>query len=299
MGYIFDQVKHFLVKYFEIPELYNTDIIEIIILAVIVYEIAMWIQKTRAWSLLKGLIFLLLFLIFASLFKLSTILWIAKQTLSVGIIAIMIVFQPELRKALEQLGKRRLFSGIFKPEDTAGILNSEIYDEIIKATFEMAKNKTGALIVIEKNIALDEYVNTGISLDAKISSQLLINIFEHNTPLHDGAVIIKNNRITAATCYLPLSDNMLISKELGTRHRAALGISEATDSFTIVVSEETGRVSIAKGGELIACKTGENLKTELLPKVKKGKKNSKKFKIWKGHRNQNEEVLKNNEKNSD
>ena len=285
MGYVFEQFRHFLLKYFEIPKLYNTDIVEIIILAFIVYEITMWIQKTRAWSLLKGIIFLLLFIIIASIFQLSTILWIANKTLSVGIIAILIVFQPELRKALEQLGRRRLFTGIFKPDDTTNIINAEVYDEIIKATFEMAKNKTGALIVIEKNIALDEYENTGITLDAKISSQLLINIFEHNTPLHDGAVIIKNDRITAATCYLPLSDNMLISKELGTRHRAALGISEVTDSYTIVVSEETGRVSLAKRGNLVACKTGENLKTELMPKVrKKSKKNNKKFKIWKGHR---------------
>lgn len=285
MGYVFEHFRHFVLKYFEIPKLYNTDIVEIIILAIIVYEITMWIQKTRAWSLLKGIIFLLLFMIIASIFQLSTILWIANKTLSVGIIAILIVFQPELRKALEQLGKRRLFTGIFKPDDTTNIINSDVYDEIIKATFEMAKNKTGALIVIEKNIALDEYVNTGITLDAKISSQLLINIFEHNTPLHDGAVIIKNDRIIAATCYLPLSDNMLISKELGTRHRAALGISEVTDSYTIIVSEETGRVSLAKGGNLVACKTGENLKTELMPKVrKKNKKNNKKFKIWKGHR---------------
>ena len=285
MGYVFEQFRHFVLKYFEIPKLYNTDIVEIIILAFIVYEITMWIQKTRAWSLLKGIIFLLLFMIIASIFQLSTILWIANKTLSVGIIAILIVFQPELRKALEQLGRRRLFTGIFKPDDTTNIINAEVYDEIIKATFEMAKNKTGALIVIEKNIALDEYENTGITLDAKISSQLLINIFEHNTPLHDGAVIIKNDRITAATCYLPLSDNMLISKELGTRHRAALGISEVTDSYTIVVSEETGRVSLAKRGNLVACKTGENLKTELMPKVrKKSKKNNKKFKIWKGHR---------------
>lgn len=301
MEYVFNQVRHFFYRYFEIPELYKTDIVEILILAVIVYEIAMWVQKTRAWSLLKGIIFLILFMVLASLFKLNTILWIVNKTLSVGIIALIIVFQPELRKALEQLGKKRLLSGLlFKTEDSINIMERDIYDEIIKATFEMAKNKTGALIVIEKAISLEEYENTGILLDAKVSSQLLINIFEHNTPLHDGAVIIKNGRITSATCYLPLSDNMQISKELGTRHRAALGISEVTDSHTIVVSEETGRVSLAKEGRLIPCKTGENLKTELLPKKVNNRRNNKKLKkIWKGHKNQDEKDRKNVEKNPD
>ena len=287
MGYVMDTVNNFINKYFEVPNFYVTDIIEIIIIAIVIYEVVIWIRKTMAWSLLKGIIVIALFMITAALFNLSTILWIANKTLSVAIIALLIIFQPELRKALEQLGRRNIILGIFKTENVDSEYNEEVVDEIIKATFEMAKNKTGALIVIEKSISLDEYEKTGITLDSKVSSQLLINIFEHNTPLHDGAVIIRNDRITSATCYLPLSDNLMISKELGTRHRAALGISEVTDSVTIVVSEETGRVTLAREGELIPCKTGEVLKNELMPK-KEDKKSNKKFKIWKGRKGQDE-----------
>lgn len=225
------------------------DVIEILILAVLIYNIIRWVKNTKAWVLMRGLVVLFIFYIVASIFQFEVILWIFANGIGVSITALLIVFQPELRKALEQLGKRNIMSN-FLEDHEEDMFSDQTVDELVRASYELGRTRTGALIVIERTVKLDEYEQTGISLDAKVTSQLLINIFEHNTPLHDGAVIIRGNRITSATCYLPLSDNMKISKELGTRHRAAVGISEATDSFTIVVSEETGGVSIAENGEL-------------------------------------------------
>ena len=175
------------------------------------------------------------------------------NTMSVGITAILIVFQPELRSALEQLGRKNWVTDIFSTDSRQEELEytARTLQEISRAAIEMGKVKTGALIVLQREVALGEYERTGIPIDAKVSSQLLINIFEHNTPLHDGAVIVRENRIVAATCYLPLSDNMELSKQLGTRHRAGVGISEQTDSVTIIVSEETGQVSVAQNGRLL------------------------------------------------
>lgn len=225
------------------------DIIEILIIAVLIYNIIKWIKNSKAWTLMKGLLVLLIFYIAAVLLHFDVILWIFANGIGVSITAIVIVFQPELRKALEQLGNKANVTPFFDTREE-DVFSDSTVDELVKAAYELGRARTGALMVIERNVNLGEYEQTGISLDAKVTSQLLINIFEHNTPLHDGAVIIRGNRITSATCYLPLSDNMRLSKELGTRHRAAVGISEATDSFTIVVSEETGGVSIAEGGEL-------------------------------------------------
>lgn len=238
------------------------DIIEILIIAVLIYNIVKWIKNTRAWVLIKGILLLFLFYVIASILNFDVILWIFANGIGVSITALIIVFQPELRKALEQLGKRNIVTNLLsdKEED---MFSDQTVEELVKASYELGRARTGALIVIENTVRLDEYEATGISLDAKVTSQLLINIFEHNTPLHDGAVIIRGNRITSATCYLPLSDNMRLSKELGTRHRAAVGISEATDSFTIVVSEETGGVSIAEGGELTRRVGRELLKERL------------------------------------
>ena len=236
-----------------IPQITWTDVIEIIIIAYVLYNVLIWIKDTRAWALLKGIIIVVALVMIAVLLNLRTILWIAGKAISVGIIAIVIIFQPELRRALEQLGRKRVFTGLFgfdfgRPQQDR--FSSRTVEEIINATYELAKDKTGALIVIEQDMLLSEYEQSGIELDAVVSSQLLINIFEHNTPLHDGAVIVRENRIVAATCYLPLSDNMELSKQLGTRHRAGVGISEQTDSVTIIVSEETGQVSVAQGGKL-------------------------------------------------
>lgn len=225
------------------------DILEILIIAVLIYNIIKWVKNTKAWVLLKGILVLFLFYILATILGFDAILWMFANGLGVGITALVIVFQPELRKALEQLGKRNIMTS-FMDSTEEDVFTDSTVDEIVKAAYELARTRTGALIVIERNVKLDEYEQTGIEIDAKLTSALLINIFEHNTPLHDGAVIVRGNRVTSATCYLPLSDNMTISKDLGTRHRAAVGISEATDSFTIVVSEETGGVAIAENGEL-------------------------------------------------
>ena len=249
-----------------LPAFNLTDVLEILILAFIIYNIIKWIKYTRAWTLFKGLLVLLVFSMFAAIMQFDVILWIIRNTLSVGIIALVIIFQPELRRALEDLGRRNLFPKFISlsESDDNNRFSDRTIEELIKASFELARNKTGALVVIEKNSSLIEYEKSGIPVDALVSSQLLINIFEHNTPLHDGAVIMKGDRIVSATCYLPLSANMSLSKELGTRHRAAVGVSEVTDSLTIVVSEETGKVSLAKDGKLIRNVDGGKLKSELV-----------------------------------
>lgn len=228
------------------------DGVEIFIIAIIIYNIIKWMKKTRAWALMKGVVVLFVFYLIAVILNFDVILWMFQNGIMVSITAVIILFQPELRKALEQLGKKNinLVTPFFGSNQTEEPFSEETINSLVKAACDMAKVKTGALMIIEGKQRLDDYEATGIMIDARISSELLINIFEHNTPLHDGAVIIRGNRITAATCYLPLSDSLRISKELGTRHRAAVGISEATDSFTIVVSEQTGSISIAENGEL-------------------------------------------------
>ena len=266
MSAAWSYVQNFFEKYLTIPDIYFSDVFEIAIIAILFYYIFLWFRKSRAWSLLKGILVIVFFMVFASLFHLTTLLWIINKTLSAGIIAIVIIFQPELRRALEQLGKKNVLFKFFKigsnTEDER--FSDKSIEEITRATFEMAKVKTGALIVITRDHDLSQYVETGISIDAKITSQLLINIFEKNTPLHDGAVVIEGDRIVAATCYLPLSDSVVISKDLGTRHRAGLGITEVTDSMVIIVSEENGSVSIAKDGKLIRYADASVLKSELI-----------------------------------
>ena len=233
----------------------KTDIVEILILAFLFYEIMAWVRRTRAWVLFKGLIFLLAFLLIAAIFQMTTILFISTRLVNVGLIALIILFQPELRNALEHLGRKNLFTSVFSLDKLTDSRQEEIEKisaKIASACMDMSENLTGALIVMEKDVPLDTYIKTGIMLDAEISSQLIKNIFEKNTPLHDGAVIIRDDRIEAATCYLPLSDNKSINKDYGTRHRAAIGISEVSDSLTVIVSEETGNISIARDGILSA-----------------------------------------------
>lgn len=304
MATVLEYVKDFVEKYLTMPKIYIGDIVEVFIIAVIVYYVMLWFKKTHAWVILKGLAVIVLLLLFAAIFNLSTILWIANKTLSVGIIAIVILFQPELRKALEDLGNRNIIFDFLKINDSheKGRFTDRSMEEIIRATLELAKAKTGALIVMQQENDLSEYVRTGISLNAEISSQLLINIFEHNTPLHDGAIIIENNKITAATCYLPLSDNLSLSKDLGTRHRAGVGVTEVTDSMVIIVSEETGSISIAVAGKLIRYADSGILKSELL-KVQnkpeqKEKKTKKKKRILK-RRDHNEVDSQDSEENAD
>lgn len=262
----------------------KTDVVEVIILAFLLYQVLVWIKRTRAWSLLKGFSVLLIFIFLAWAFQLNTILWLARNVFSLGITALIIVFQPELRRALEQLGQQNILSSVFSldsSKEEKARFSDKTVNELIKAVYEMAKVKTGALIVIEKNTPLHEYERTGITLDSILSSQLLINIFEHNTPLHDGAIIVRGDRVVSATCYLPLSDNMFLSKELGTRHRAAVGVSELTDSLTIVVSEETGKVSVALDGKLMRDLAEEELREQLVSAQNKTQETGR-FKIWKG-----------------
>ena len=260
-----------IVEYLKNFSIYGTlmdlgDVLEILIIAILVYYVLVWMKATRAWTLLKGLIVICVFLLLASIFHMNTILWMAQNVLGFAITALVVILQPELRRALEELGKKNILTTVipFDPakKEEEGFSEKTI-NEITKACVEMGKVCTGALIVIEQQVSLKDYERTGIDVDGLVTNQLLINIFEHNTPLHDGAVIIRGNRITSATCYLPLSDNLALSKELGTRHRAGVGISEVTDSVTIIVSEETGKISVAYEGELSRNLDAETLKNYL------------------------------------
>lgn len=249
-----------------LPVITVVDILEIFIITFLIYNILVWVKNTQAWVLFKGLFVIFLFVLVAAIFQMSTILWLAEKAFNVGLIAIVVVFQPEFRRALEQLGRKNVLTSWlnfeFGKNETQKVSEKTI-NELVRACFEMGKVKTGALIVIEDEVVLSEYERTGIPIDALLTSQLLINIFEKNTPLHDGAIIVRGDRIVAATCYLPLSDNMELSKELGTRHRAAVGISEVSDSLTIVVSEETGNVSVALGGKIVRRLEQDTLKNYL------------------------------------
>ena len=249
-----------------IPHFRWTDGVEILIIAFLLYHLFVWIRNTKAWSLTKGLAMILIFVIVANLLHMTTILWIVERVFGVAVTALVVVFQPELRRALEQLGRKNILSSWFRFDNTritGELFSDHTIEEIIKASYAMGRAKTGALIVVENRDSLTDYEKTGIRIDSVLSSPRLINIFEHNTPLHDGVVIVRENRIVSATCYLPLSDNMELSKDLGTRHRAGVGISEMTDSLTIIVSEETGRVSIAQEGFLYSTVDMEFLREKL------------------------------------
>lgn len=262
-----------------------TDILEIIILSFFIYHFLIWVRRTRTWVLLKGLLVLVFFVSLAYIFEMDTIKFLITRGMDVAMVAAVIVFQPELRRALEQLGEQKLLSNLMSFDSLKDIqerFSDKTVDELVKGTMAMARVKTGALIVIEKNTPLTEYERTGIQVDAIVTSQLLINIFEHNTPLHDGAVIVRGNRVTSATCYLPLSDNMELSKELGTRHRAGVGISEITDSLTIIVSEETGKISVAYEGELERNLDADSLRDRMHKILNNPVEEHKNLRIWKG-----------------
>ncbi len=258
------------------------DIVEILIISFLVYHIMTWIKNTKAWVLMKGILIISVFIFFALIFQMNTILWIVENVISIAVIGLVVILQPELRRALEEIGRKNFIANILPFEKTVlERFSDKTVNDIVKASFEMGKVKTGALMVIEQQVTLAEYERTGIEVDGIVSSQLLINIFEHNTPLHDGAVIIRGNRIVSATCYLPLSDNLGISKELGTRHRAGIGISEATDALTIIVSEETGQVSVTYEGKLYRNLDASALK-EKLQMVQNKEIEEKKHRLWKG-----------------
>lgn len=291
LGVAFDGARSWLSF---LPRISISSLAEIIILGILVYYALLWFKSTRAWYLLRGIAMILIFVLLAALFHFDTILWLMERTGSIAVMALVIIFQPEMRKALEQLGSKNLISEWFSFDDgkeNTGFTDRTV-NEIVKATFEMAKVKTGALIVIERNMPLKEIERTGIEINGVVSSQLLINIFEHNTPLHDGAVIVRGNRVAAATCYLPLSDNMEISKDLGTRHRAAVGISEVTDSITVVVSEETGRVSLVEASSLRHIPDAETLRVSLAGMEERTDTGTNRFMIWKGKRKNERKTIK-------
>lgn len=261
-----DKLSTFISTYFDwfyitVPG--TVDIIEILILSFFIYKVMLWFKTSRAWTLLKGIVLIALFTAVAAAFQFNTILYILRNAFSVGIIAVVILFQPEFRRGLEQLGRKKIINYIIRDGEDAGAINDKTIYELVKTVQVLSSNRTGALIVIENEVALGEYIDSGIAIDAVVTNQLLINIFEHNTPLHDGAVIIRKNRVVSATCYLPLSANDSINKELGTRHRAGIGISEVSDSMTLIVSEETGAISIAQGGELFRNLDSEGVRRHL------------------------------------
>lgn len=268
---------------FYFPHITFSDILDIIIISYLIYHVLVWIQTSRAFTLLKGIVMVILFLAISYILRLNTILWVAKNLVNVFLLAIIILFQPEFRRALDEIGRKQFLRGIFENSRKASeqrLSDKTIY-ELVKTATELSKARTGALIVIEHDTPLGEYENTGIRIDAIVTEQLLVNIFEKNTPLHDGAVIIRNNRVVAATCYLPLTERQDVNKDLGTRHRAGLGISEVTDSMTLIVSEETGGISIAYEGTLYQELDEDSLRrqlTKLQDPVEKGVKGKKRRK---------------------
>ena len=288
MNTVLTQVlKEFVSESWYFPQIRVVDAVEILIITFLFYQIILWIKNTKAWMLLRGILVVALFILVAAFFKMYTILWIAQNSLPVMATAVVIIFQPELRRALEKLGEKQFVPNMValdkRGKDNVRFSQKTI-DGIVEASFAMGAVKTGALIVVEQAIQLTEYEMTGIELDCIVSPQVLINIFEHNTPLHDGAIIVRGDRIVSATCYLPLSDNMGISKELGTRHRAAVGMSEVSDALIVTVSEETGYVSVAMGGQLVRNVTPEYLKKRLESISKKSMEIGRLKKIRKGWR---------------
>ncbi len=263
-----------------------TLIIDLAFVIFLLYCFFRIVKGSRAWQLIKGIALLIIATWGSGLLNLKILNWILTGIMNVGVIAVIVIFQPELRRALEQLGTNKItkFFGIDKNLETR--TKEDIYKVVIAAT-ELSKTKTGALIVLERDIKIQDIIATGIPMDAEVSPQLLVNIFEPKTPLHDGAVVISGNKIAASACVLPLADDKDISKELGTRHRAAIGISKESDAIVVVVSEETGKMSVAKDGTLIADVREDVLKKILISNVvtkrftAERKESKFKFKDWK------------------
>lgn len=241
------------------------DVIDILVVSYIFYKIYNLIDETRAQQLLKGILLIILLIPVSSFFHLTVLNWILNETITIGVLSIVIIFQPEIRRALEHIG-RSTFYDLHILQDEEKI--EKVINEIVNAVENLAKTKTGALIIIEQTTGLEDIILTGTKMDAIVTASLLENIFFENTPLHDGATVIRNDRISAAGCFLPLSTNSTINKKLGTRHRAGIGISENSDALTIIVSEETGVISLAVNGKLTRNYTKEKLKDILLRIIK-------------------------------
>lgn len=260
------------------------DIVDILLVSYVIYKLILVVRGTRAIQLLKGILVVVVTWALSSWFKLNTLQWVMNQMFTFGLVGVIIIFQPELRRALEQIGRGKLFSRSTTEEDHD--VNQKI-NEVLKAINYMARRKIGALIVFERETGLNDYIESGIAIESHISSELLINIFVPNTPLHDGAVIIRRQRLMAAGCYLPLSENPFISKELGTRHRAAIGMSEVSDAMCVIVSEETGQVSVTMNGHILRDIKEDALLSKMFEELKpkaKTKEKSAMSSIWKWRR---------------
>lgn len=280
---IVDVLKSIFAGYisFEGPVDIIQTIADIGIVSYVIYKIVVLVRETRAWQLLKGILFILVASQLSQLLGLNTIAFILRNTVNILAIAMVVLFQPELRRGLEQIGRSR-FKDFFNFDETNNRLQTTaVIEELVKACTEMSKTYTGALIVIERDTRIGEIINTGIELESNTTAELLMNIFTPNTPLHDGAVIIRNNKIKAAACFLPLTDNPNLSKELGTRHRAALGITEVSDSIAVVVSEESGKISFALNGGLTRSLTPDILRKALNKNLLEKNTTNKKLSLWK------------------
>ncbi|MBD1373554.1 TIGR00159 family protein [Hazenella sp. IB182357] len=260
---------------------YFNDAIDILIVSYIIYQVLVLLRGTRGVQLLQGMTVLVLIWILSNVFDLKTLGWMIEKVFSVGIIAIMIIFQPELRRALERLGRGGLLGRSRQVEEQ---LTTQVVGELTKAVTDLAASRTGALIVIERVTGLNDYMETGVKLEATLSSELIQNIFFPNSPLHDGAVIIRNKQMMAAGCYLPLTENPFISKALGTRHRAGIGISENSDALVIIVSEETGLISIALKGKIERGLSEKQLVSRLYEELKPSAKKKASATMWRWSR---------------
>lgn len=253
------------------------DIVDILIVSYVIYKLIQLVRGTRAAQILLGIVVVVFAWAVSIWLNLNTLQWMTKQMFNYGVLAVIIIFQPELRRALEQIGRGKLFTRFSAEEEEFG----KMITEVIKAVNYLAKKKAGALIVFERETGLKDLLESGTEIGSSISSELLINIFTPNSPLHDGAVIIRNNRLVAAGCYLPLSENPFISKELGTRHRAAIGMSEVSDAIVIVVSEETGKISLAINGQIVRDIKEESLISKLFDELKPAARTREKAPFWK------------------
>jgi len=254
------------------------DIVDVLIVSYIIYKVLMMVRGTRAVQLLQGIFLLVLVWALSNLLNLYTLKWLMNQMFTFGVVTVLIIFQPELRRALEQIGRNKLFQRSSPEEQDV----SHRVNEIVKSVNYLARRKIGALIVFERNTGLNDYIESGIKMESKLSSELLSNVFVPNTPLHDGAVIIRGGLIMAAGCYLPLSENPFISKELGTRHRAAIGITEVCDAISVTVSEETGQISLAMNGQIVRDIKEESLISKLFDELRpQFKSKSTDWAFWK------------------
>lgn len=256
-------------------------IIDIAIVSFVIYKLIKLVKETRAWQLIKGILVIVVAAKFSRTLGFRTISFILKLTIEYMAIILVVLFQPEFRRGLEQLGRSR-FRNFFALEDEdLNVRIKALIEEIVKSVTEMSRTFTGALIVIERETKIGEIINSGIRLDSNLTKELLINIFTPNTPLHDGAVVVRDNKIKAAACFLPLTENSNLSKDLGTRHRAALGISEVSDSVVVVVSEESGKISVALNGGLTRNLTSDTLRKALSRNLLEKDDSAKMLGIWK------------------